>query len=191
MAAQAAAYDISDEEQDDLDRRFLFHCMNGDLQDAVLALAEGADVDAINAQGWSALHLSIANSHTDIARVLIDNGADVDVLDNSGMSPLFLAAMLEKLDILQPLLEAGAHPQIVLDSNHNLQGQVGDEARNVIRAWQDIRDMDARDASSHALMGVFNRLSKREQDALDIGDMVSRAHARTLKTVRRGRPGPG
>lgn len=185
MAAPNATYTLSEEEQDDLDRRFVYHCMNGDLQDAVLALAEGANVDAVNGHGWSALHLSIANSHEDIARVLIENGADVNVLDNSGMSPLFLAAMLEKLDILQPLLEAGAHAKNVLDDSHQLQGQVGDAPRNVIRAWAEIKNLDKEEASSHALMGVFNRLSQREKDALDIGDLLSRSHSRMLKSIRR------
>jgi len=187
VPSTAAAYEISDEEQEDLNRRLLFHAMNGDLEDTALTLAEGADVDSINGHGWSCLHLAIANSHEEIARLLIDNGANVEVLDNAGMSPLFLSAMLGKLDILQPLLEAGAKPNTTLDPNHDLQGQIVPEAIAVIKAWQDIRDLDAAEASSHALMNVFNRLSKKEQDALDVGDIVSRAHSRMLKSVKRRR----
>lgn len=188
MNSTAALRDLSDEEQDDLDRRLLFHAMNGDLTGAALALAEGADVNGINGHGWSCLHLAIANGHEDVARLLIDNDANVEVLDNAGMSPLFLAAMLGKLELLQPLMEAGALPNTVLDGNHNLQGQVLPEAKAVIRAWQEIKELDAAESSSHALMNVFNRLSKTEQAALDVGEIVSRAHSRTLKAVRRHRP---
>ncbi|MGE0593936.1 MAG: ankyrin repeat domain-containing protein [Vicinamibacterales bacterium] len=59
---------------------------------AALALVEkGADIAAVDPEGFSALHLAIMNGFYDTAAALVKAGADVnqEVDDNSGQTPLF------------------------------------------------------------------------------------------------------
>ena len=54
---------------------------------AELLIAEGADVNAKNVDGWTPLH-SAAAGRKEIAELLIANGADVNAKDDKGRTPL-------------------------------------------------------------------------------------------------------
>jgi ankyrin repeat protein len=63
-----------------------------DAQAGALALAEvGADLDAQDPDGTTALCLAIMNNHYDLAAKLLEAGADPDVADRSGMTALYTA----------------------------------------------------------------------------------------------------
>jgi len=61
-------------------------------QDAALALiGQGAEPDARDPEGNTALLIALANDHFDMAAVLLDSGADPDVADRAGTTALFAA----------------------------------------------------------------------------------------------------
>jgi ankyrin repeat protein len=93
------------------------------------ALAEaGADLNATDPDGSTALVLAVINAHFDLAAMLLDKGADPNVADDSGMAALYaavdmhtLGAMLSRpapklldeldsLDLIKLLLKHGADP---------------------------------------------------------------------------------
>jgi ankyrin repeat protein len=101
--------------------------------DAARALAEsGADLNATDPAGASALVLAIINSHYDLAAMLLEKGADPDVADQAGMTPLYAAVDmhtegwrqgrpavkpsgdLDSIDIVKALLARGANPNLPL-----------------------------------------------------------------------------
>jgi ankyrin repeat protein len=126
---------------------------------AVLALADaGADLDARDPDGTSALVFAIINGHHDVAAALVSKGADPNVADNTGMTPLYAAVDMHTLastfgrpdpppavvagavDTMRMLLAAGADPNARLSSRilkrvHNAgDARLGEGATPFMRA---------------------------------------------------------
>lgn len=79
--------------------------------DAVRALlAAGADVNATDARGTTALMAVAGQARADIIRTLLAAGADPNARDPYGMTALMLAAQVRQLDNMRALLAAGADP---------------------------------------------------------------------------------
>lgn len=56
-------------------------------------LNEGIDIDALGAQGRTALHRALGGGHCDVARLLIEQGAMVTVIDALKRTSMHWAAM--------------------------------------------------------------------------------------------------
>ncbi len=99
----------------------------------VRALAEaGADLNAVDPDGTTALNIAIINAHYDVAALLIEKGAGLDIGDAAGMTPLYAVVDMEHqepmvnrplprpsgrlvpLDVVRILLERGANPNATL-----------------------------------------------------------------------------
>jgi uncharacterized protein len=66
--------------------------------DAARALARaGADVNATDPDGTTALILAIMNSHYDTANVILEAGADPNITDKAGMAALYAAVDMSSL----------------------------------------------------------------------------------------------
>jgi ankyrin repeat protein len=68
----------------------------------------GADLQARNATGDTALLIAIRGNHLRLARHLVDNGADVNIRDASGRSALGLALQLKEPEMAALLKRYGA-----------------------------------------------------------------------------------
>jgi uncharacterized protein len=55
-------------------------------------LEKGANINAQDKAGWSALHFCAQNNRIELAEFLIKNGATVDIKDQWGATPLMRAA---------------------------------------------------------------------------------------------------
>lgn len=75
---------------------------------ATALLDRGANPDARDRNGDSALQLAIRLGATDLARLLIDRGASVDLRNLAGVSPLMSAAFHQRPDVVRMLLAARA-----------------------------------------------------------------------------------
>lgn len=64
---------------------------NKSLKVARWLLDHGADLNAVNLQGETALHLSIGIGNTSLTRLLLARGADVTLRDRDRAAPLTLA----------------------------------------------------------------------------------------------------
>lgn len=61
--------------------------LNGQLEAAEWLIGKGADVNAINKDGGTALHGAAFFGRTDIVNLLIDNGADINTRNHEGRRP--------------------------------------------------------------------------------------------------------
>lgn len=91
--------------------------LNSDLLDAARQgntatveslLRQGADVNATDDHGVTALMYAVVNGHTSTVRALIDAGADVNKALNSGKSTLISAAAEDHSGVVDLIVQAGA-----------------------------------------------------------------------------------
>ncbi|MCY4646352.1 MAG: ankyrin repeat domain-containing protein [Gammaproteobacteria bacterium] len=87
--------------------------MRGDLDEVRGLLRSGADVNAPQSDGLTAIHWAADNGDAALARVLIYAGANLAPLTrNDAYTPLHMAARGGHAEVLALLLEAGADPAV-------------------------------------------------------------------------------
>jgi ankyrin repeat protein len=95
------------------DQAFRDAALKGEVKTVLLAIEQGVEVDASDAEGRTALQLASYDGHTDVVEKLLDNGPVVDHLDEAGRTALMYAASGSNHETVRVLLEAGADPDIV------------------------------------------------------------------------------
>ena len=76
-------------------------------------LKEGANPNAKDDKGWTALIAAAAGGHSRVIREVFDAGGRLNAVDNDGLTALMIAALQDDFEIVQILLAAGANPNMV------------------------------------------------------------------------------
>ncbi|KAL3848329.1 hypothetical protein ACJMK2_019197 [Sinanodonta woodiana] len=77
-------------------------------------LVSGADMNALNSNGISLLHISSANGYKQVMKALLQNfKTDVNVVDIRGWTPLHVAARFDQVKAVKMLLKHKANPNAV------------------------------------------------------------------------------
>lgn len=74
-----------------------------------LLLQHGADVNAVDQSGYSALMKAVMTGRTETARILLERDADIWAQDNDNLTALMLAAQSRRLEAVELLLQHGAN----------------------------------------------------------------------------------
>ncbi len=99
--------DPSEDEEIIPNEIFIESAKLGIMEDIIKYHDLGADINALDMFGWSALMWACQEGHTDIAKYLIDNGADVDYREeNSGWTALIAASFKGHTEAVILLIEA-------------------------------------------------------------------------------------
>ncbi len=80
-------------------------------------LAADTNLNAIDKNGWTALHWAVSNNQLADLKNLLSKGVDPDIRNEHGWTAIYLAASLERLDVLKLLLKMGADPNVKVDGH--------------------------------------------------------------------------
>lgn len=75
----------------------------GNLEAVHHLIERGADVNAADATGATALHLAIWRDHTDIALLLLKHGASANALSQDGMTPSDIALLHSNTKVMEAI----------------------------------------------------------------------------------------
>lgn len=93
------------------DKSNLLHAASENNPESIKeCILNGADVNEIDENGQSALHLAADKGFATCVNVLLEAGADVNAADISGISVLEAAVIGGKIDVIKILVKAGADP---------------------------------------------------------------------------------
>jgi len=84
--------------------------MNGDRAAVQSLLQQKADVNAVQADGATAIQWAAYRDDLEMADALIAAGADIKLANREGATPLYLASLHGSAPMLDKLLKAGADP---------------------------------------------------------------------------------
>ncbi len=143
----------------------------GDTEAVRTLLKQGADPNAAQADGLTALHWAALNDQHELARILIYAGATTQPVTRvGGYTPLHLASRAGHTGVVQVLLESGADPNVHTTTGATaLHFAAEADAASVIRALTEHgADVDASDSFSSRtpLMFASVRNSLRALEAL-------------------------
>jgi ankyrin repeat protein len=82
----------------------------GDFPEVKRLLAKGADVNAKDDLGMTALILASGLGHREVVQLLLDKGADVNTMSKTNRTALGDASMNGRKEIREMLIKAGADP---------------------------------------------------------------------------------
>jgi uncharacterized protein len=92
----------------DKNRDLILASMKGDVEKVRSLLDSGADVNAKDERGWTALLWAISRGQIDLVKLLLDKGSDVNAKGEHGWTPLMEAANRGQLEVAELLLKKGA-----------------------------------------------------------------------------------
>ncbi len=124
----------------------------GDLDTIRSLVQSGADVNAAEGDGMTALHWAAEGNHAQGAQILIYAGARLDARTRIGdFTPLLVASRVGNAEVLEVLLEAGADPHVRTSTGDmtalHFAAQAGN-ARAVTLLLEHGAEVDAREGGS-------------------------------------------
>ena len=144
--------------------------MRGDADTVRALLRDGADVNAAQGDGMTALHWSAINGDAGLTRVLLYAGANADSTTRlGGYTPLHLATNEGRGEVVTVLLEAGSNPAAITDTGLvalHFAAQAGD-AKAVLTLLEHGADINIR-GETHGRAPLIFAASRNRLEAMEV-----------------------
>lgn len=96
-----------------IDGAFLQHAVTGDIENAEILLKKGANINAQNSNGATALMIAVYNNDINMVKMLMQYGPNVNIQDKSKNSPFLYAGANGYLDIIKLIYKTANVNKIV------------------------------------------------------------------------------
>lgn len=93
----------------DINQSLMEAANGGDVEKIKQILAQGADVNFKDSDGWTPLIIASNAGHFDLVRLLLDTGARIDLKNNFGATAVIRAASQNRLEVLKYLVNKGGN----------------------------------------------------------------------------------
>jgi ankyrin repeat protein len=90
------------------ERQLLKAASKGDIGETLKLIQAGANIDAINEEGHSAVTMAISKQHMNVVRLLIESGGTMDRTGFLVHKPLHVAVLTGNVDLVRYVLDNGA-----------------------------------------------------------------------------------
>ena len=164
---------ISDEEAVRLAEKIIEECDNEDIDAKVNVvkdlIEQGADVNAKDKDGMTALIVASRNGHREVVEMLISNGADVNAKDNSDWTALMRASIKGQSKIAELLIANGALVNSKgVDGCTALIAAAFDGCNEIVKLLlENGADVNARDSDDRTAL-----IMAISQGYVDVGEML-------------------
>lgn len=127
-----------------IDCELHFVALQNNYNRVKLAIELGADVNAKDNEGRTALYYAAAKNNFGVCKMLLDCGADINAKTNSGTTALQQAACYDSLDVACLLVEQGADINIKNNAGYSALGMAMSHGNTrVIEYLRDIKNEKA------------------------------------------------
>eukprot|EP00585_Thalassiosira_rotula_P013271 CAMPEP_0196130342 /NCGR_PEP_ID=MMETSP0910-20130528/756_1 /TAXON_ID=49265 /ORGANISM="Thalassiosira rotula, Strain GSO102" /LENGTH=280 /DNA_ID=CAMNT_0041389635 /DNA_START=143 /DNA_END=982 /DNA_ORIENTATION=- len=89
-------------------KKLLKAVRDGNKAELLKLLANGADINGKDKDGWTSLHYASHGGNTDVVKALIAKGADVNTKNNCTTTPLHEASLNGHMNVAEALIAKGA-----------------------------------------------------------------------------------
>lgn len=94
-------------------------------------LKAGANVEALDKWGHTALYIAAREGHIDVVNFLINAGADINAHGKTGWTPLIVSVLWVRTEVVQLLIDKGADREIRTDESKTAL-QHAEECFNIV-----------------------------------------------------------
>lgn len=98
----------NEEEMNEMNQQLITSAEQGDLENVLQLLQEGAQINATDHNGRTAAVAATHNNQVEVVKALIENGADINIRDNRSDNVLLYAGATGYPEIVALAVEAGA-----------------------------------------------------------------------------------
>ena len=147
-----------------LNKSLLIAAGEGNYEEVENILKQGADINAKNKGGFTALHEAAKNGHATTVSLLLNRGADINAKNRDGETPPYLAKNNKHEDLARALTKAG----LILTLNKKLLIAAGEGN------YKEVEDILKRLVSFEA---------KNENDLIDLTDVIANSHTKAVKLL--------
>jgi len=93
------------------DSKLLEASKNGEATIVKQLLEKGANIEAVDGNEWTPLHVASENGHEAVVQLLLKKGANIEAVDGNEWTPLYIASYNGHKAIVQLLRDNGANQQ--------------------------------------------------------------------------------
>ncbi|WP_110934555.1 ankyrin repeat domain-containing protein [Paenibacillus bouchesdurhonensis] len=95
-----------------MNQQLIASAEKGEVEDVLKLLQDGADINATDGRGRTAVMAATYNNKAETVKALIQEGADINLRDESLNNVLLYAGAEGFLEIVKLAIDAGANPQL-------------------------------------------------------------------------------